>query len=143
MECPICMEECKDVTTTLCGHTFCNSCISNVVITTLSCPLCRSMLIDEIISKKVLNESIRYSLTSVSKKKQKLYWKGFNKIQTRVDTHLISPDDMGSVMISLLMAIVGKPALHFMKMEMLDAVLHRDTYLESLYEDWSLMFVKD
>ena len=141
MECPVCMDK-MACSTTICGHTFCDSCLGKVVITSLFCPLCRGLLLDEDISIKVLSESIRDSLTSVSKKKRNLYWKGFNKLKQHVKNGSLLEDEMGSEMISLLFHVVGESAKHFIKMEMLDAVLHREEYVDKPYVDWRHLFIK-
>lgn len=141
MECPVCMDQMAS-STTICGHNFCESCLSKVVTTSLFCPLCRGILLDETISIKVLNESILDSLMSVSKKKRNLYWKGFNKLKQHVKNGSLLEDEMGSEMISLLFHVVGESAKHFIKMEMLEAVLRRKDYEDLPYVDWRYLFIK-
>ncbi|PBK80534.1 hypothetical protein ARMGADRAFT_74146 [Armillaria gallica] len=43
LHCRLCgINPCRDVTATMCGHIFCNSCIVHAVISTSSCPVCNN-----------------------------------------------------------------------------------------------------
>lgn len=41
-ECPICLNECNDISITTCNHKICNQCITNWFRVNQTCPLCRT-----------------------------------------------------------------------------------------------------
>ena len=112
-----------------------------MIDTSLACPLCRGLLIDEPIAVKTLNECIRKSLHSVSAKTKRRYWKKYNQFKEDVTQGYLDPEQMGNSMISYLMTIVGEPSRIIIKFEMYNAVIERDTYLSIPYDDWRRMFV--
>lgn len=42
--CPICLSEITDNTTTNCGHSFCKTCIDNCLDNKIECPMCRQTI---------------------------------------------------------------------------------------------------
>ena len=40
-DCPICLSNITDTTTTNCGHSYCKICIDNCLDSKLECPMCR------------------------------------------------------------------------------------------------------
>ncbi len=140
MECPVCMES-KTTMTTICGHHICTACVGQIVVTTLKCPMCRGLLMDEHISSKALNDTIRTILPTLSKKKRKAYWKMYTAASREVDLGLEDPDDLGTKLITLLIQLAGERARSCMKIQMLEAVVHRDTYLDAPSEDWRHLFI--
>lgn len=141
MECPVCLETKTTCMTTICGHTFCTACVGQVVVTTLKCPLCRGLLMDEDISSKALNNTIRSILPTISKKKKKAYWKAYQDKLEEVSLGLIVEDDLGVELIGLLIQAAGERARSLMKVQMLEAVVHRETYLKAPSEDWRNLFL--
>jgi len=139
MECPVCLETKSSYVTTICGHTFCTACVGQVVMTTLKCPMCRGLLMDEPVSCKVLNESIKHTLRTFTKGKKRLFWHEYHLIHARVDEGEITEDDIETKLIEVLTRM-GASAQLYIKQEMLEAVVHRDDYLKAPYEDWRLQF---
>ena len=140
MECPVCMETNDNCVTTMCGHTFCTACIGHVASSSLKCPLCRGLLMDEPISCKVLNNTIQCILPTVSKKKKKSFWKAYTDMRTDVSVGLADEENIGVELIRQLIIMAGEKARSYMKVQMVEAVVHRDAYLESPMKDWRLMF---
>jgi len=142
MECPICLEEKDDITTTICNHKFCKDCISTIIVTSITCPLCRGLLLDETISMKALNESIKHLLGSISKKKKKLFLKKYKKLQQKVTDGSLKEDELGEEIISSLITITGEYARNFIRLQIHEAVIYRDTYMDAPYDDWRLPYLK-
>jgi len=42
--CPVCMDPCRDITSTMCGHIYCRDCIVSAIHKYNSCPLCSQKL---------------------------------------------------------------------------------------------------
>jgi len=141
MECPVCMETKDTLMTTICGHTFCTACVGQIVVTTLKCPLCRGLLMDENISSKALNNTIRSILPTVSKKKKKAYWKKYQDKLEEVSLGIFEEEELGTELIGLLIQMAGETARSHMKVQMLEAVVHRETYLNAPSEDWRHLFL--
>lgn len=141
MECPVCMESKDNLMTTICGHTFCTACVGQVVVTTLKCPLCRGLLMDEDISCKTLNDTIAGVLATFSPRKKRGYWYGYQKLRIKVDNGEMEEDAVGEELIQLLIRMAGEIARSCMKVQMLEAVVHRDTYLNEPSPDWRLQFI--
>ncbi len=57
-DCPICLEEIKEKSITICKHTFCKKCIDKWLETGYRCPICREEL-----KPKPLD--VKISLTSI------------------------------------------------------------------------------
>ena len=141
MECPICFEH-KPGITTICNHTFCEDCITAFCVKTLNCPLCRQLILDEPISIKILNDSIKNALTNSSIKHQNKYWSEYLSLQQQVSDGILQQDDMGEKMIHTLIDIIGENGKCFIHVQIIEAILHRTTYLETPLDDWRWMFVK-
>jgi hypothetical protein len=95
---------------------------------------------DDDISSKALNESIKYTLCTFTQSKKRLFWHEYNLIHARVDEGEITENDIEPKLIELLFRM-GRASAHvYMKQEMLEAVVHRDTYSSETYEDWRLQF---
>mmetsp|Transcript_40993 Transcript_40993/g.103087 ORF Transcript_40993/g.103087 Transcript_40993/m.103087 type:complete len:180 (+) Transcript_40993:141-680(+) len=43
-KCPVCLETCRSMTSTTCGHVFCEECIRMAIRTQKKCPTCRKNL---------------------------------------------------------------------------------------------------
>ena len=43
-ECPICQDFNRDTKTTICNHTFCQSCLDKWLISNHTCPMCRTQI---------------------------------------------------------------------------------------------------
>jgi hypothetical protein len=138
MECPICFES-RECVTTLCGHAFCSSCISKVAYTTLTCPLCRQLLLDEKASCKVLNETILRSLEGQPNHKRHDLLNRYRVFSDQVEEGTLLEQDMGSELISSLIELVGAGVVHpHMRTELSEAVTHYETYMQEPYDDWRL-----
>jgi predicted amidophosphoribosyltransferase len=136
MECPICFETCEGVRT-LCGHTFCSSCISKVAYTTLTCPLCRELLLDEKASCKVLNETIVKSMEGQPNFKRHDLLNRYKEFSDQVEDGTLLEEDMGTELISSLIQLVGTGIVQpHMRTELSAAVIGYETYMETPYEDW-------
>ena len=136
MECPVCLETCEGVKT-LCGHTFCASCISKVASTTLMCPLCRQLLLDESASCKVLNETIIKSMEGQPKHKRYDLLNMYKAFVDRVAQGILLEQDVGERLIGYLIELVGKDVVHpHMRVELSAAVVEYETYMKTPYEDW-------
>jgi hypothetical protein len=138
MECPICFETCDGVRT-LCGHTFCSSCIGKVACTTLTCPLCRQLLLDETASCKVLNETIVRSMEGQPNHKRHDLLNQYRVFSDQVDEGTLLEQDMGEELIASLIQLVGtgivQPHMHA---ELSAAVTNYETYMKQPYDDWRL-----
>ena len=136
MECPICFES-RDCVMTLCGHAFCSSCIGKVACTTLTCPLCRQLLLDEPASCKVLNETILRSLEGQSNNKRHDLLNRYRVFSDQVDEGILPEQDMGGELIDSLIQLVGTGIVQpHMRAELSAAVINYETYMKEPYEDW-------
>tara|TARA_Y100001958_G_scaffold158540_1_gene156726 strand:- start:2464 stop:2973 length:510 start_codon:yes stop_codon:yes gene_type:complete len=71
-DCPICLSEIIDYTTTNCGHSYCKTCIDNCLDNKLECPMCRQNI------KYIKNSSetirvVRYSNASTNNISNELF----------------------------------------------------------------------
>jgi len=138
MECPICFET-HECVKTLCGHAFCSSCIGKVACTTMTCPLCRQLLLDEKASCKVLNETILRSMEGQPNYKRHDLLNRYRVFSDQVDEGTLLEQDMGSELIASLIELVGTGVVHpHMRSELSEAVIHYETYMQEPYDDWRL-----
>jgi hypothetical protein len=142
MECPICLEQKDDMTTTICNHQFCKNCIGTIIVTSIVCPLCRGLLLDETISVKALNESIKHLLSNVSKKKRKRFLNEYKRLQQKVNDGSLKEDELGQEIITSLITITGEDARLYIRLQIHEAVIYRDTYMDMPYDDWRLPYLK-
>ena len=138
MECPICFES-RDCVMTLCGHAFCSSCIGKVACTTLTCPLCRQLLLDEKASCKVLNETIMRSMEGQPNHKRHDLLNQYRVFSDQVDEGMLLEQDIGEELIISLIQLVGtgivQPHMHA---ELSAAVTNYEIYMKQPYDDWRL-----
>ena len=138
MECPVCFET-REGVTTICGHTFCAGCIGKVASTTLTCPLCRQLLLDEQASCKVLNETILKSMAGQPRYKRHDLLNRYRVFSCRVEEGTLVEDMMGEQLIESLIQLVGRDVVQpHMREELWAAVIGYKTYLQEPYEDWRL-----
>jgi len=45
--CPICLDEFNSISVTVCGHKFCEKCLSESITRNPTCPLCRTIIVFE------------------------------------------------------------------------------------------------
>ena len=139
MECPICFGSTN--MTTHCHHSFCSTCMNQHIRTSLLCPLCRQMLLNDASAVKAHNESIRMSLLMLSNKKRKTYWWKYRMLYRAVDRGALHENDVAHELMRLLLQIVGEPAHDFIHEELVKAILCHD-YMDIPFEDWRTPFEK-
>ena len=68
IQCPICMDVIVNCVTTICGHSFCEYCLSESMISKCCCPLCREPI-------KEINVNQCKSMDSLTELYIYIYWK--------------------------------------------------------------------
>ena len=62
--CPICLSEPENMTTLYCGHVYCFDCITTSLSYSQNCPICRSLIVPNIIDSPSLADTWQQWLQS-------------------------------------------------------------------------------